>query len=95
MSDVFSIPRFNKRGNSDAVYVRPADLFSVFQILQKKGHGLIACLGHSVEVAKAHFTGTPPLLEGLEVEARLARHRTAPADRSVRVRLRTSQSQAA
>ncbi len=45
--------------------------------------------------AKARFTGTPPLLEGLEVEARLARHRTAPADRSVRVRLHTSQSQAA
>jgi len=45
--------------------------------------------------AKACFTGTPPLLEGLEVEARLARHHSAPADRSVRVRLRTSQSQAA
>lgn len=42
--------------------------------------------------AKARFTGTPPLLEGLEVEARLVRHRTAPADRSVRVRLRTSQA---
>jgi hypothetical protein len=42
--------------------------------------------------AKARFTGTPPLLEGLEVEARLARHRSAPADRSVRVRLRTCQA---
>ena len=45
--------------------------------------------------AKARFTGTPSLLEGFEVEARLARHRTAPADRSVRVRLRTRQSQVA
>ena len=42
--------------------------------------------------AKARFTGTPPLLEGLEAEARLVRHRSAPADRSVRVRLRTSQA---
>ena len=42
--------------------------------------------------AKARFTGTPLLLEGLEVEARLVRHRTAPADRSVRVRLRTSRA---
>jgi len=42
--------------------------------------------------AKARFTGTPPLLEELEVEARLARHRTAPAGRSVRVRLRSCQA---
>ncbi len=54
--------------------------------------------GNAAEVAlemgaaKARFTGTPPLLEGLEVEARLARHRTAPTDRSVRVRLRTCQT---
>jgi hypothetical protein len=42
--------------------------------------------------AKARFRGTPALLEELEVEARLARHRTAPADRSVRVRLRPCQA---
>jgi len=42
--------------------------------------------------AKARFTGTPLLLEGLEGEARLARHRTAPANRSVRVCLRTCQA---
>ena len=42
--------------------------------------------------AKARFTGTPPLLDGFEVEARLVRHRTAPADRSVRVRLHICQA---
>jgi len=39
---------------------------------------------------RAHFTGHPPLLEALEVEAQLLRHRTAPAQRSARVRLQCS-----
>lgn len=55
--------------------------------------GLDRTAGTAAEVTlelrgtRAHFTGHPPLLEALEVEAHLLRHRTAPADRSARVRL--------
>lgn len=38
---------------------------------------------------RALFTGTPPLLECLEIEAALVRHRSAPAPRTASVRLRT------
>lgn len=56
------------------------------------------CAGSSAAVALAlepgavRFAGTPSLLEGLEVRVRLARHRTAPADRAIAVRLRTTQA---
>ena len=40
-----------------------------------------------MRVMRAHFSGTPPLLEGLEAEALLVRHRTVPAERRARVRL--------
>ena len=40
-----------------------------------------------MSATRAHFTGTPSLLEALEVEAHLVRHRTAPTDRRARVRL--------
>ena len=40
-----------------------------------------------MSATRAHFTGTPALLEALEVEAHLVRHRTAPADRRARARL--------
>ena len=50
-------------------------------------------LGASAEVAlemralRAHFSGTPSLLEGLEAEALLVRQRAAPAEQRARVRL--------
>jgi RecA/RadA recombinase len=68
-------------------------LRSAERLLEAEGFGLVLLqlAGGDSRTAPA-ITGTPPLLEGLEVEARLARHRTAPADRSVRVRLRTSQA---
>jgi hypothetical protein len=44
-----------------------------------------------MRAARARFTGTPPLLEGLEIEARLVRHRSARADRSIHLHLRTPQ----
>jgi hypothetical protein len=44
---------------------------------------------------RAGFRGSPALLEELETEARLVRHRTAPVERSVRVRLRFPRSSAA
>lgn len=55
--------------------------------------GLAVAEGASSEVVlemrarRAHFTGTPPLLEALEAEAHLLRHRRAPANRCARVRL--------
>jgi RecA/RadA recombinase len=51
--------------------------------------------GSAAEVAlemrarQARFEGTPPLLEALEVEARLVRGRGAPADPRARVQLRS------
>lgn len=44
---------------------------------------------------RAGFRGSPALLEELETEARLVRHRTAPVERSVRVRLRSPHSSTA
>jgi RecA/RadA recombinase len=43
---------------------------------------------------RAHFTGTPALLEGLEIQATLVRHRSAPSPRTTTVQLRTPQSSA-
>ena len=50
-------------------------------------------LGASAELAlqlkptHAHFTGTPTLLEGLDIEVALVRHPNAPTDRSAHLRL--------
>jgi RecA/RadA recombinase len=50
-------------------------------------------LGASAELAlqlkptHAHFTGTPTLFEGLDIEVALVRHPNAPTDRSAHLRL--------
>jgi hypothetical protein len=49
--------------------------------------GTAAEVALEMRAVRAHFTGTPPLLEGLEAEARLVRHRSAPVDRSALLRL--------
>jgi hypothetical protein len=55
-------------------------------------------LGTAAEVAveltptRANFSGTPALLEDLEVEVALVRHRTDPARRTASVRLRSTQA---
>ncbi len=55
-------------------------------------------LGTAAEVAieltptRANFSGTPTLLEGLEVEVALVRHRTAPTRRTASVRLHSTQA---
>ena len=49
--------------------------------------GTAAELALELKPARVHFTGTPLLLEGLESEVVLVRHRSAPADRSARVHL--------
>jgi hypothetical protein len=59
---------------------------------------LTRCFGTSAEVALeltatcARFEGTPALLEELEIEVALVRHRTAPASRTASVRLRATQA---
>ena len=42
--------------------------------------------------ARTHFTGTPTLLEGLDIRVALARHRSAPDQRCTTVRLRSSRA---
>ena len=46
-----------------------------------------ADLALEMKPARARFRGIPPLLEGLEIEAVLVRHRTVPLQRTARVRL--------
>jgi hypothetical protein len=54
--------------------------------------GSSAAIALALEPGAVRFAGTPSLLEGLEIRVRLARHRTAPADRAIAVRLRTTQA---
>ena len=55
-------------------------------------------LGTAAEVAielapaQTRFTGTPVLLEGLDVQVNLVRHRNAPGPRHTTVRLRATQA---
>jgi len=55
-------------------------------------------LGTAAEVAielapaRTRFTGTPALLEGLDVQVSLVRHRNTPGPRHATVRLRTTQA---
>jgi hypothetical protein len=56
--------------------------------------GSNAFLALELQPTRAHFTGTPALLESLEIEALVVRHRTGPVRRAASVRLRTD-SQAA
>jgi recombination protein RecA len=53
----------------------------------ERAEGASAEIVLEMRAARAHFTGTPSLLEALEVEARLLRQRSAPASRCARVRL--------
>ena len=56
------------------------------------------CLGTAAEIAvelrptRAYFSEPPVLLEDIEVEVALVRHRTAPAPRTVSVRLQPSRA---
>jgi hypothetical protein len=51
--------------------------------------GAHADLALELQPTRAHFTGTPALLEGIEIEALVVRHRAGPAQRTVSVRLRS------
>ncbi len=58
----------------------------------ERSTGTHAEIALEMRATRARFTGTPPLLESLEAEARLVRHRTAPVDRCARVRLGSSEA---
>ena len=49
--------------------------------------GALSDLALEMRPARAHFSGMPSLLEGLEIEARVVRHRTGPTQRAASVRL--------
>lgn len=49
--------------------------------------GAFSDLALEMRPARAHFSETPSLLEGLEIEARVVRHRTGPTQRVASVRL--------
>ncbi|MGE4609508.1 MAG: hypothetical protein AAEJ52_22465 [Myxococcota bacterium] len=59
---------------------------------RERAMGTAAEVAIELAAAKSQFTGTPPLLEALEIQAALVRHRTAPIQRCATVRLRTSQA---
>lgn len=52
--------------------------------------GASAELAVELRATRTRFTGTPALLEGLEIEAALVRHSSAPIQRSARVRLHSA-----
>jgi hypothetical protein len=52
--------------------------------------GASAELAVELRATRTYFTGTPALLEGLEIEAALVRHSSAPTPRSARVRLHST-----
>jgi hypothetical protein len=52
--------------------------------------GASAELAVELRATRTYFTGTPALLEGLEIEAALVRHSSAPTQRSARVRLHST-----
>ena len=52
--------------------------------------GASAELAVELRATRTRFTGTPALLEGLEIEAALVRHSSAPTQRSARVRLHSA-----
>jgi len=54
--------------------------------------GTAAEIAIELTAAQSQFTGTPTLLEGLEIQAALVRHRTAPIQRCATVRLRSTQA---
>jgi hypothetical protein len=49
--------------------------------------GACAEIALEMQPARAHFAGTPPLLEALETRALVVRHRSAPGQAAAAVRL--------
>ena len=85
------------------LHIAPATGPRLARLAASTGTPLVALslersLGTAAEVAveltptRANFSGTPALLEDLEVEVALVRHRSASARRTVSVRLRSTQA---
>lgn len=55
----------------------------------QRAMGTAAEVAIELAAAQTCFTGTPVLLEGLEIQAALVRHRTSPGERRAVIRLRT------
>jgi len=64
----------------------------VVALCPKRSLGGAAAVAVELQPSRAHFTGTPRLLEDLEIEIALVRHCTAPAQRTASVRLRTART---
>lgn len=61
-------------------------------LTRERSMGTAAEVAIELAAGKSQFTGTPPLLEGLVIQAALVRHRTAPIQRCATALLRTSQA---
>jgi len=81
----------------------PASALRLARKAESSGTALVVltrtrALGSAAEVAielapaRTRFTGTPALLEGLDVEVNLVRHRDAPGPRHATVRLRATRA---
>jgi RecA/RadA recombinase len=64
-------------------------------VTRARSMGTAAEIAIELAPVRARFTGTPALLEGLEIRAALVRHRSAPSPRTTTVHLRTPQAAAA
>jgi hypothetical protein len=61
-------------------------------LTQTRALGSASEIAIELAPAQTHFTGTPTLLEGLDVQVQLMRDRSAPGPRCATVRLRTTQA---
>ena len=59
-------------------------------VTRTRSMGTAAEIAIELAPARARFTGTPALLEGLEIRAALVRHRSAPSPRTTTIQLRTA-----
>jgi hypothetical protein len=60
-------------------------------LTRTRSMGTAAEISIDLAPVRARFTGTPTLLEGLEIRAALVRHRSAPSPRTTTAYLRTPQ----
>ena len=61
-------------------------------LCRERSLGTAAEVVVELQPTRANFAGTPSLLEDLEIEVALVRHRTAPDQRTASVRLRTTRA---
>ncbi len=89
---ILDLPAPNETRNQQAPFLRLSRLASstraaLIVLTCERLAGTQPAVVLEMQSARPRFSGTPSLLEGLEVKAVLVRHRTAPADRSTALRL--------